>query len=61
MAGAGGEPTERIIMSNLHPKKHGDGTAVNLIGRASRPHVSFYLDREKARPFPSGELLGRLP
>lgn len=32
MAGAGGKPTERIIMDNLHPKKHGGDIRVNLAG-----------------------------
>ena len=32
MAGAGGEPTGRIIMDNPQPKKHGADIRVNLAG-----------------------------
>jgi hypothetical protein len=32
LAGAGGEPTEGIIMSNPHPKKHSGDIRVNLAG-----------------------------
>jgi len=61
LAGAGSEPTERIIMDHPQPKKHGGDIRVNLIGSSDRPHVSFYLDRARVLCFPSGELLGRLP
>ena len=61
LAGAGGGPTEGIVVNNLDPKKHGGDIRVNLIGSSDRPHVSFYLDRARVLCFPSGELLGRLP
>ena len=60
LAGAGGEPTEGIIMNNLDPKKHSGDIRVNLAG-IDRPHVPSYFDRERVLRFPSGELLGRLP
>jgi hypothetical protein len=43
------------------PRKHGEGTIVNLTGNSGRFHVSFYLDREKELSLSSGVLLGRLP